>query len=74
MENTETNNPLNSDELLSRKEAAKLLKITLSTLWSWTNSGKLKSYGIANRVYYKRNEILTSSLKPLIKKGSGQNS
>jgi len=44
--------------LLTRKEAAKLLKINLSTIWSWTNKGILKSYAIGNRIYYKRHEIL----------------
>ncbi len=44
--------------LLTRKEAAKLLKINLSTLWSWSNKGIIKSYAIGNRIYYKRHEIL----------------
>ena len=44
--------------LLTRKEAAKLLKINLSTLWAWTNKGIIKSYAIGNRIYYKRHEIL----------------
>lgn len=48
----------NSDELLTREETFKLLKIDSSTLWSWTKMGKLKVYGIANRRYYKRNEVL----------------
>jgi excisionase family DNA binding protein len=41
------------EELLTRKEAADLLKIDSSTLWHWTKKGKLPSYGIGNRVYYK---------------------
>lgn len=44
-------------ENLTRKETCKILKINLSTLWVWTKKGKLKSYGIGNRVYYKRSEI-----------------
>lgn len=57
----EQNSSLNkeeSDELLTREEAFKLLKIDSSTLWAWTKKGKLKAYGIANRRYYKKSEIL----------------
>ncbi|MCA0933092.1 helix-turn-helix domain-containing protein [Lutimonas saemankumensis] len=46
------------DELLSRAETSKLLKIDLSTLWHWTNKGKVKAYGIGNKRYYKRSEII----------------
>lgn len=53
--------PKNEDEIiLSRLETAKLLKINLTSLWKHTKSGKLKSYGIGNRVFYKKNEVLTS--------------
>lgn len=55
-----------NDELLTRKEACELLQIDQSTLWHWTNKGKIKAYGIANRRYYKRSE-LNHSLKPLKK-------
>lgn len=48
----------NEEELLTREETYKLLKIDSSTLWAWTKKGKLKAYGIANRRYYKKNEIL----------------
>lgn len=47
-------------ELMTRKETADYLKINTTTLWHWTNKGKLKSYGIGNRVYYKRNEVIES--------------
>ena len=55
-----------NDELLTRKEACEFLQIDSSTLWHWTNKGKVKAYGIANRRYYKRSE-LTEALKPLKK-------
>ena len=51
------------EELLTREEAANLLKINSSTLWLWTKKGKLPSYGIGNRVYYKRSEIMESLVK-----------
>lgn len=44
-------------ELLSRREVAELLKIDLSTVHNWVKKGKLKSYGIGGRVYFKRTEI-----------------
>ena len=47
-----------NDDLLTRTEACKFLKIDSSTLWAWTNKGKVKAYGIANRRYYKRTELL----------------
>ena len=52
------------EDLLTRKETKDFLKIDLSTLWSWTKRGKLKAYGIGNRVYYKRSEI-EANLTPI---------
>jgi hypothetical protein len=48
----------NSEELLSRDETCQFLKIDSSTLWAWTNAGKVKAYGIGARRYYKRSELL----------------
>ena len=48
----------NDEELLTRTETAKILKVELTTLWSWTKKGKITAYGIGNRVYYKRGEIM----------------
>ena len=50
----------NDEELLTRTETAKILKVELTTLWSWTKKGKITAYGIGNRVYYKRGEIMKS--------------
>ena len=55
-----------NEELLTRKEACDFLKIDSSTLWAWTNKGKVKAYGIANRRYYKRSELIESLI--LVKK------
>lgn len=49
--------PKTPEELLTRSEAAELLKINLSTLYHWTKKGKLKSYGLSGKVYYKRSEV-----------------
>lgn len=52
-----------SDILLTRTETCELLKIDSSTLWHWTKKGKIASYGIGNRVYYKKDEVLKSLIK-----------
>ncbi|MEO2126851.1 MAG: helix-turn-helix domain-containing protein [Christiangramia sp.] len=46
-----------TEELLTRQEVARFLKIDLTTLHHWTKSGILKKYGIGKRVYYKKSEI-----------------
>jgi hypothetical protein len=48
----------NSEELLTREQTCKFLKIDSSTLWAWTNKQKVKAYGIGARRYYKRSELL----------------
>ena len=62
-ETFDTHNP---DELLTRTETCKFLQIDSSTLWAWTNKGKVFAYGIGNRRYYKKAELL-ENLKPLKK-------
>ena len=49
--------PKEPTEYLTRNEVKDLLKVDLSTIHNWTKKGKLKSYGIGNRVYYKRDEV-----------------
>ena len=49
-----------SEVLMSRQETIDFLKIDSSTLWSWTNKGKIDCYGIGNRRYYKKADILNS--------------
>jgi len=57
--------PVNSEdqEYLSRKEVAKLLKISLTTLNDWSKQGIVQSYRIGNRVLYKKKEIENSVSK-----------
>jgi hypothetical protein len=59
--NASSNNDV--DTLLSRAEACELLKINLTSLWKHTKSGRLTSYGIGNRVFYKKGEVLNSLVK-----------
>jgi predicted DNA-binding transcriptional regulator AlpA len=52
------------NELLTRAQVCQLLSINKTTLWKHTKSGKLKSLGLGNRVYYKKSQVL-ESIKPL---------
>lgn len=49
--------PKQPTEFLTRQEVAQLLKIDISTVHNWTKRGKLKSYGMVGRVYYRRDEV-----------------
>lgn len=44
-------------EYLTRNETAKLLSISLVTLYHWTNKGILIKHLISSRVRYKRSEV-----------------
>lgn len=51
-------------ELITRAELSELLSINFTSIWKHTKSGRLKSYGIGNRVFYKRSEVL-QAVKPI---------
>ena len=60
------NNPFNcppDQELLTREEACKLLKVDSSTLWRYTNKGYITAYGIGSRRFYKKEELISSLIK-----------
>jgi len=50
--------------LFTRHEAAQFLSINLSTLHLWSKGSRLPVYKIANRIYYKKSELL-AALKPV---------
>ena len=52
-----------TSDYLTRQQVAEMLSIDLSTLHNWTKKGKISSYGIGNRVYYKRSEIENAFVK-----------
>jgi hypothetical protein len=56
--------PQPENDLLTREDVCKMLNFNKTSLWKHTKSGKLKSYGIGNRVLYKRNEVL-EAVKPI---------
>ena len=47
----------NEVKLLSRKDTAKFLCISLPTLHDWTKTGIVKAHRIGNRVLYKLDEV-----------------
>lgn len=49
----------NEKQFYTREETAKLLNVSLTTLFHWNNDGTLKNTKIGKRVYYSRNEVLT---------------
>ncbi|MEZ4853080.1 helix-turn-helix domain-containing protein [Flavobacterium sp.] len=62
------------DKLLSREETAKLLSVSLVTLWDWTKKDIIPAYRIGYKVRYKKGEVLQAlkkmnnfnkSLKPI---------
>lgn len=52
--------PAESEEYLSRKEAAQKLRISFPTLANLTREGVLKAYRIGTRVLYSASEVETA--------------
>lgn len=52
--------PKHPTQYLTRNEVAKMLHVDLSTVHNWTRKGRIKSYGIGGRVYFKRSEVETA--------------
>ncbi|WP_419488747.1 helix-turn-helix domain-containing protein [Chryseobacterium bernardetii] len=53
--------PMQSEEkeFYTREETAKLLNVSLTTLFHWNNDGTLKNTKIGKRVYYSKNEVFS---------------
>lgn len=56
IQSTQTEN----NDLMTRSEVLGLLQINASTLWHYQNKGRITVYKIANKCFYKRNEIMQS--------------
>lgn len=53
-----SNSPNNQvDEYVTRKEAAKLLKVSLITISDWNKKGILNPYRLGNLIRYKKSEL-----------------
>jgi hypothetical protein len=50
--------PAPADELLNKKQACKLLKITPTTIWRWQKQGRIQTYKVSKINYYKKAELL----------------
>ncbi len=48
------------ENLLTRKETAKLLNCNLVTLWRYTRAGKFPFYRAGRKLFFKRSEIFQS--------------
>jgi len=47
-----------AEELLSPKQACEFFQCTSVTLWRWEKKGRVKSYGIGGKKFFKRSELL----------------
>lgn len=46
-------------ELYTREQTAKLLNVSLTTLFHWNNQGILKTKKLGKRVYYSKSDVLS---------------
>lgn len=46
--------------ILTRREAADLLSVSLTTLKAWSDQKLIKSYKLGGRVYFKEKELLSA--------------
>jgi len=47
------------EELLTREETSKLLKLSYTTLWKHSKNGVLTAKKIGHKVFYLRSEVIT---------------
>lgn len=45
-------------ELLKIDDVAKMLNVSKVTIWDWKKRGLIPFYRIANKIYFKRNEVI----------------
>lgn len=50
----------NNDDLLTPDQVCELLGISKVTLWNYQKNNKLKAYGIGQKRYYKRADVLNA--------------
>jgi excisionase family DNA binding protein len=51
------------DEILTREEAAKMLSVSLVTLWTWDKNDFLQTYRIGGKIRYKKSDLLNALTK-----------
>lgn len=52
------NSKVESEELLSRKQASELLGVSYTTLFHWNNDKTLPAQKMGNKVYYQKSAIM----------------
>lgn len=55
--------PKHPEEYLTRRDVAKLCKVSISTVSNWKNNGVINAYAMGGRVYYMRSEIDKAMIK-----------
>jgi DNA-binding transcriptional regulator YiaG len=50
--------PAENEKILTRREAAKLLHVSLPTLAAWEKTGQIKPRRIGSRVYFTQSELI----------------
>ena len=49
-----------SEKLMTAKEAADLLRVSLVTLWQWEKQGRIAKYAMGGRTYFKYSELMAN--------------
>lgn len=49
-----------SEKLMTAKEAADLLRVSLVTLWQWEKDGRISKYTLGGRTYFKYSELMAN--------------
>jgi hypothetical protein len=60
----EKQNESDGEILFTRQEAKNFLSVDLSTLHLWGKQGRIPVYKIANRIYFKKSELI-QALRPV---------
>ncbi len=57
-----TSQPVTSEhsDLITRDEALKFLHVTAATIWRWEKQGKIQSYGMGGKRYFRKSELEAS--------------
>lgn len=55
-----------NNDLMTRAQVLELLQINASTLYHWTNKGRITVHKFANKCYYRRSELM-NTITPLKK-------
>ncbi len=56
------------EQLVKMKDLAKELKVSVQTIITWKNAGKIPFYRLANKVFFKRSEVIEAMKKISVKR------